>query len=115
MLYDLAAGQGTRCKEAAGFAAVRAAAVSPGLTLTLSLSLSLTLTLTLTLSLKTLTLSLNLTIPLSLTLSLPLHRLYWSIIVMSLAFAVGSSFVFLLFKSSFFDQASPTLSPRPNP
>ena len=48
MLYDLAAGQGTRCKEAAGFAAVRAAAVSPGLTLTLSLSLSLTLTLTLT-------------------------------------------------------------------
>jgi hypothetical protein len=34
-----------------------------------------------------------------------LNRLYWSIIVMALAFAVGATFVFLLFKSSFLDQA----------
>ena len=34
-----------------------------------------------------------------------LNRLYWSLVVMAIAFAVGAAFVFLLFKSSIFDQA----------
>mgnify|MGYP005705913587 CR=1 FL=1 len=33
-----------------------------------------------------------------------LNRLYWSLVVMVIAFAVGAAFVFLLFKSSIFDQ-----------